>query len=100
MSFVKSQKLDHLADTYPNFLRRDLERALNLVFSEIIETLIKGKNVEIRGFGSFKTKQLKERIGRNPKDGSKIKILSKKKIRWKMSKNLLQKINQEKIDNE
>ena len=85
MSFVKSQILDKLADFYPNFLRKDLEKALNLVFNEIIETLATDKNVQIRGFGTFKIRQLKSRIGRNPKkDGSRIEIPAKKKVHWKI----------------
>tara|TARA_B000000460_G_C21378676_1_gene332856 strand:- start:175 stop:477 length:303 start_codon:yes stop_codon:yes gene_type:complete len=95
LSFVKSQILNKLADNYPNFLRRDLEKALNLVLFEIITALAKGRGVEIRGFGSFKTRQLKARIGRNPKDGSRVEISAKKNVRWKMSKELLQKLNQD-----
>ena len=94
MSFVKSQILDQLADSYPSFLRRDLEKALNIVFDEIIKTLAKGNNVQIRGFGSFKTKQLKSRIGRNPKDGSKIKIPAKQSVHWEISKGFFQQLNQ------
>ena len=95
MSFVKSQILDQLANSYPNFLKRDLEKALNLVFDEIIKTLAKGKNVQIRGFGSFKIKQLKSRIGRNPKDGSRVEIPAKQSVLWKMSKEFFQKLNQD-----
>ena len=94
MSFVKSQILDQLANSYPNFLRRDLEKALNLVLDEIIKTVAKGKNIQIRGFGSFKIRQLKSRIGRNPKDGSKVKIPAKQSVYWKISKEFFQKLNQ------
>ena len=95
MSFVKSQILDQLANSYPNFLRRDLEKALNLVLDEIIKTVAKGKNVQIRGFGSFKNRQLKSRIGRNPRDGSKVKIPAKQSVQWKISKKFFQKLNQD-----
>ena len=95
MSFVKSQILEQLANAYPNFLKRDLRKALDVVFNEIIKTLAKGNNVQIRGFGSFKTKQLKSRIGRNPKDGSKVKIPAKQSVHWKISKELFQKLNQD-----
>ena len=95
MSFVKSQILDQLANSYPNFLRRDLEKALNLVLDEIIKAIAQGKNVEIRGFGSFKVKQLKPRIGRNPKDGSRVEIPAKQSVHWKMSKEFFQKLNQD-----
>ena len=100
MSFVKSQILDQLADSYPNFLRRDLEKALNLVLDEIIKTLAKGKNVQIRGFGSFKIRQLKFRIGRNPKDGSEVKIPAKQNVHFKILKRFFQKLNQDISHNE
>ena len=94
MSFVKSQILDQLTDTYPTFLKNDLEKVLNLVLNEMISALAKGENVEIRGFGSFKIKQLKSRIGRNPKDGSKVNIPAKRKIHWKMRKELFKMLNE------
>ena len=94
MSFVKSQILDQLANSYPNFLRRDLEKTLNLVLDEIIKAIAKGENVQIRGFGSFKNRQLKTRIGRNPKGGSRIEIPAKQGVHWKISKELFKKLNQ------
>ena len=94
MSFVKSRILNQLANSYPNFLRRDLEKTLNLVLDEIIKAIAKGENVQIRGFGSFKSRRLKTRIGRNPKDGSRIEIPAKQDVRWKISKELFQKLNQ------
>jgi len=95
LSFVKSRILDQLANSYPNFLRRDLEKTLNLVLDEIIKAIAKGENVQIRGFGSFKSRQLKTRIGRNPKDGSRIEIPAKQSVQWKISKELFQKLNQD-----
>ena len=94
MSFVKNRILEQLANSYPNFFRRDLEKALNLVLDEIIKAIAKGENVQIRGVGSFKNRQLKTRIGRNPKDGSRIEIPAKRSVHWKMSKELFQKLNQ------
>jgi integration host factor subunit beta len=95
LNFVKSRILDQLANSYPNFLRRDLEKTLNLVLDEIIKAIAKGENVQIRGFGSFKSRQLKTRIGRNPKDGSRIEIPAKQSVQWKISKELFQKLNQD-----
>jgi integration host factor subunit beta len=95
LSFVKNRILDQLANSYPNFLKRDLEKALNLVLDEIIKTIARGENVQIRGFGSFTGRQLKPRIGRNPKNGSRIEIPSKQSVHWKISKELFQKLNQD-----
>ena len=100
MSFVKSQILNQLTNSYPNFLKRDLEKALNLVLNEIIKTVANGKNVQIRGFGSFKIRHLKSRIGRNPKDGSRVEIPAKQSVHWKISKELFQKLNQDTNRNE
>ena len=93
MSIVKSQIIDQLADNYPNFLRKDLKKTLNLILDEIISGLIKNNNVEIRGFGTFKIKKQKARVGRNPKNGLKVEIPEKKTIQWKMSKELFNKLN-------
>ena len=100
MSFVKSKILEHLTNSYPNFLRRDLEKALNLVLNEIIKTIAEGKDVQIRGFGSFKIRRLKSRIGRNPKDGSKVGIPAKQSVHWKISKEFFQQLNQDINHNE
>ena len=96
MSFVKSQILNKLANSYPNFLKRDLEKALNLVFYEITEALSKGHGVEIRGFGTFKIRKMNARIGRNPKDGSMVNIPPKRSVNWKISKEFFKKLNNEK----
>lgn len=93
MNTVKSQILNQLADNYPNFLKSDLKKCLNLILSEITNSLAKNQNIEIRDFGTFKIKQKKSRIGRNPKNGIKMLIPEKKNIQWKMSKELFKLIN-------
>ena len=47
---VKSELVHKLCNEYPNILRRDIEKILDVIFSEIVESLSKGDNVEIRGF--------------------------------------------------
>ena len=93
MSIVKSNLLKQLANIFPKFLNKDIKKSFNLIIQEIINGLSKDKNVEIRGFGSMKVKIQKARIGRNPKSGIKIEIPSKKTIKWKMSKELFKKLN-------
>ncbi len=99
MSIVKSKILDQLADTYKNFLRKNLELALNCVLDEITRALSKQQSVEIRGFGTFKIKKQKARIGRNPRTGERIKIESKNRVQWKMSKQLFKLLNNESNNN-
>tara|TARA_Y100000590_G_scaffold441928_1_gene569354 strand:+ start:388 stop:678 length:291 start_codon:yes stop_codon:yes gene_type:complete len=93
LAIVKSKLLKQLSDNYPNFLKKDLEKSLNIVLSEIKQALKKGENVELRDFGTWSTQIQKTRLSRNPKTGEKFETPEKKKIRFKMSKKLLKKIN-------
>ena len=93
MAIVKSKLLKELSNNYPNFLKKDLEKALNIVLNEIKLALYKGENVEFRNFGTWSINVQKARTSRNPKTGERIETPEKKKIRFKMSKKLFNKIN-------
>ena len=51
---VKSELLQRMCNLYPNILRRDIEKILEIIFHEFTEALYRGENIEIRGFGIFK----------------------------------------------
>jgi len=93
LAIVKSKLLKELSNNYPNFLKKDLEKALNIILNEIKLALYKGENVEFRDFGTWSINVQKARISRNPKTGEKIETPEKKKIHFKMSKKLFNKIN-------
>ena len=90
---VKSELVQKLCNMHPNILRKDLEKIVDIVFFEITEALCKGANIEIRGFGTYKTIIRKARIGRNPKNSAAVQIPEKKAIKWKMSKILYRRLN-------
>ena len=96
MAIVKSNLLKQLAKNYPNFLRKDLEKFVNIIFNEIKRSLKRGERVELRGFGVFSSKIQKARISRNPKTNEKINTPEKKTINFKMSKDLFKILNNEK----
>ncbi len=93
MAIVKSKLLKELSENYPNFLKKDLEKIINVILNEIKITLKKGERVELRGFGVFSTNIQKPSIRRNPQTGEKIHIAQKRTIKWKMSKDLFKKLN-------
>ena len=95
MAIVKSKLLKDLSKNYPNFLKKDLNKFINIILKEIKNTLKKGERVELRGFGIFSTKIQKPRISRNPKTGEKVNTPQKKTIHFKMSKDLFKKLNNE-----
>ena len=93
MAFVKSKLLKQLSDNYPNFLKKDLEKFVNIILNEIKNALKRGDRVELRGFGILSTNIQKSRISRNPKTGEKVNTPKKKTIHFKMSKELFKKLN-------
>ena len=95
MAIVKSKLLDQLKKSYPNFLKKDLEKVLSVVLNEIKQALKRGDRVELRGFGMFSTNIQKARISRNPKTGEKVNTPEKKTIHFKMSKEMFKKLNNE-----
>tara|TARA_Y100000741_G_scaffold289947_1_gene230019 strand:- start:623 stop:916 length:294 start_codon:yes stop_codon:yes gene_type:complete len=96
LSIVKSKILNQLSKNFPNFLKKDLEKFTNIILKEIKNSLKRGERVELRGFGIFSSKTQKARISRNPKTGEKVNTPTKKTIHFKMSKDMFNKLNNEK----
>ena len=59
----------------------------------MIEAIYRDEAVEIRGWGRIKTAIRKARVGRNPKNSRSVNIPQKKAIKWKMSKILYKRLN-------
>ena len=91
-----------------NFTKKDLANKINqkvgfsknlsskLVddfFENIMSELTKSNKVKISSFGTFKTMNKKERIGRNPKTKIEAKISSRKVVKFKASSFIKKKIN-------
>tara|TARA_B100000900_G_C20517764_1_gene690829 strand:- start:560 stop:853 length:294 start_codon:yes stop_codon:yes gene_type:complete len=95
LAIVKSKLLRQLSKNYPNFLKKDLEKFIDIILKEIRLTLKRGERVELRGFGVFSTKIQKARISRNPRTGEKVNTTQKKIIHFKMAKDLFKKLNNE-----
>ena len=93
MAIVKSKLLKQLSDNYPNYYKKDLEKFLNIFLIEIKNALKRGERVELRGFGIWSTHFQKARNSRNPKTGEIVQTPEKKKIHFKMTKELFNKIN-------
>ena len=95
MAIVKSKLLKQLKKSYPNFNNKDLDKLVTIVLNEIKRALRRNEDVELRNFGSFRSKTQKSSIRRNPKTGEKVAVPEKKVVVWKMSKEMFKKINDE-----
>ena len=93
MAIVKSKLLNQLKKSYPNFLKKDLEKVVFVILNEIKQALKRGDRVELRGFGMFSTNIQRARISRNPRTGEKVNTPEKKTIHFKMAKDMFKKLN-------
>ena len=93
MAIVKSKLLKQLSDSYPNFLKKDLSKFIDIILNEIKRALKRGDRVELRGHGVYFTRIQRARISRNPKTGEKVNTPRKKTIHFKMSKDMFKKLN-------
>src|ERR1700758_5257472 len=73
--------------------RKESETIVETIFESIIAALQKGEKIEIRGFGSFRTRERRGRVGRNPKTGEKVEVPAKKIPFFKPSKELKDFVN-------
>ena len=96
MAIVKSELIKELKKSYPNFLTRDLNKVIEIILKEIKDTLNRNEGVELRNFGVYQVDIQKASIRRNPKTGEKVNVPKKRTIKWKMSKDLFKKLNDEK----
>ena len=93
MAIVKSKLIKELKESYPNFLNRDLDKIIGVILKEIKQALNRGEGVELRNFGTFRTNIQRASIRRNPRTGQKVNVPKKRTIKWKMSKDLFKKLN-------
>jgi integration host factor subunit beta len=73
--------------------RNESKAVVETIFGSIIGALQGGDRIEIRGFGSLRTRQRRGRTGRNPKTGAKVEVPPKRVSFFKPSKELKDHVN-------
>src|ERR1700757_2594847 len=73
--------------------RKDSEVIVETIFDSVVRSLRAGDKIEICGFGSFRTRQRKPRVGRNPKTRDRVEVPAKKIPFFKPSKGLKDMVN-------
>ncbi len=73
--------------------RKDSETVVETIFDSIVKALRGGDKIEVRGFGSFRTRKRQARIGRNPKTGTRVDVPAKTIPYFKPSKELKDLVN-------
>lgn len=73
--------------------KQEAEEGVNLFFQSIKDAILKGEEIEIRGFGSFRFRRRTSRTGRNPRTGEPVRVPPKKVLYFKPSKLLKEMLN-------
>ena len=90
---LKSQILENLQRKHNNLSSEDIEILFDIFVKKIVNSLKKGRNIEIRGFGTLSRKINREKIVRNPKTNEKIFKKESYKLHFKIGKILHKRIN-------
>ena len=95
MAAKKSDILNKLYQNYPNFIKKDLNKLINIFYSEMKNSLKRHERVELRDLFSLEPKLNKARYARNPKTNEKVYVEQKYSLLFKSSKLWSKKINEE-----
>jgi integration host factor subunit beta len=90
---TKSELIHKLGQQFTDLSLRTVEKAVDIVFSDISQALVKGNRVELRGFGSFSVRYRERRLGRNPRTGEKVEVAGKNVPFFKTGKGLRERLN-------
>lgn len=94
---IKSELVLKMAEMNPHLYQRDIEILVNAVLDEITVALARGDRVELRGFGTFSTKERDARLGRNPRTGEKVDVTEKRVPYFKSGKEIRERLNEKPV---
>jgi integration host factor subunit beta len=95
---IRSELVLRLAAQNPQLYQKDCEAVVNAMLGRIVDALVNGDRVEIRGFGAFSVKELRARQGRNPRTGESVAVREKKGVYFRPGKDIRQQLNIETPD--
>ena len=72
----------------PMISKKDCARVVDAFLDAIKDALKEQRNIEVRGFGTFKIRQRKTRMARNPRTGSPVEVAARPVPVFKPSKEL------------
>ena len=94
MSYTKASIIDEICQKI-GLPKKDSTDVVELLFDTMKQTLERGENLKISGFGSFTVRQKKSRLGRNPQTGQAMEITARKVVTFKPSQVLRDALNGE-----
>lgn len=90
---TKSELIRKLASRYPDMFLKDIYSIVDTIFEEISEALVKGRRVELRGFGAFTIRKRKARLARNPRTSEAVELDERLSAYFRSGKELNTRLN-------
>lgn len=92
----KSELIEKVASE-ANLTKKRAEEAVNMIFDSMVDAMVKGDRIEIRGLGSFIVKEYGSYTGRNPRTGESIRVKPKKLPFFKVGKELKDRVDKKTV---
>jgi integration host factor subunit beta len=90
---TRSELIELLAKRNSHLAYKDIEMAVKYMIEHMSQALATGDRIEVRGFGSFSLHYRPPRVGRNPKTGDSVNLVSKFVPHFKPGKELRDRVN-------
>lgn len=90
---IRSELLQALSADNPDLRPEEVEQVVDIFFEEIAQRLAEGGRVELRGFGTFSTRERDARMGRNPRTGETVDVPAKRVPYFKPGKEIRERLN-------
>ena len=90
---IKSELIKRIAAQNPHLFERDIEKIVNIILDRIVEAMVRGDRVELRGFGGVSVRFREARVGRNPKTGEPVTVARKAFPHFKPGKEMGRRLN-------
>ncbi len=91
---TQSKLIEKLGGHYPDLAPKEIQALVVAFFRSVKDALARGDKVEIRGFGSFRVRYRKPRVGRNPRTGDPVMVSEKRVPFFKAGRELKALVDQ------
>ncbi|MBX9702899.1 MAG: integration host factor subunit beta [Silvanigrellaceae bacterium] len=90
---IKSELIASLSSKFSHLPEREIKEVVDCIIETMVNALEEGQKIEIRDFGVFSIKNMKERNARNPKTGETVLTPASRKVHFKQGLGLKKRIN-------
>lgn len=91
VTLTKADMVEHLYEEL-GLNKREAKDLVEMFFEEVRDSLGKGENVKLSGFGNFMLRDKAQRPGRNPKTGEEIPVAARRVVTFRPGQKLKQRV--------